>query len=312
MTGTVANTDYDWFVFLRNEGPLEEVNFWQPSPRRPRLEPGTPFFFHLKKPHYAIGGFGSFARWTSMPLWLAWETFGRQNGAADVASLALRIAPYQHASGRSGDTLRSEIGCIMLSQPVFFAHGDWVRRPNDWRPEIVDRKTYDLGSGEGRRIFDECRTVAATYRVKSGERLVVPEMPVDRYGQPILVRPRLGQHTFAAAVTDAYGRACAVTSEHSLPALQAAHIRPYSEGGTHDVSNGLLLRADIHQLFDRGYVMVHPQTRKFHVSTALKGDFANGRSYYPLEGTGIYVPESTADRPSADLLAWHADTKFRR
>ena len=53
------------------------------------------------------------------------------------------------------------------------------------------------------------------------------------------------------AVTSAYQSACAVTMEHSLPVLDAAHIRPYSDGGEHEVSNGLLLRSDIHRLFDK-------------------------------------------------------------
>jgi putative restriction endonuclease len=47
----------------------------------------------------------------------------------------------------------------------------------------------------------------------------------DRYGAPLLVEPRLGQGTFQVAVADAYGCACAVTGEHTLPALEAAQIQ---------------------------------------------------------------------------------------
>jgi hypothetical protein len=54
----------------------------------------------------------------------------------------------------------------------------------------------------------------------------------SRYGAPVLVPPRLGQGAFRVAVTDAYGRSCAVTREHSLPVLEAAHIQPYALGGT--------------------------------------------------------------------------------
>jgi len=78
-----------------------------------------------------------------------------------------------------------------------------------------------------------------------------------RYGAPQVVQPRLGQGTFRIAVTSAYG-ACAVCGEHSLPALGAAHVRPYADGGTHALPNGLLLRADIHRLYDTGYVTVTP------------------------------------------------------
>jgi putative restriction endonuclease len=50
---------------------------------------------------------------------------------------------------------------------------------------------------------------------------------------------------------EAYERACALTGEHSLPALEAAHIIPFALCGPHDVQNGLLLRADLHGLLDR-------------------------------------------------------------
>ena len=84
---------------------------------------------------------------------------------------------------------------------------------------------------------------------------------VARYGAPTLIRPRLGQATFRVVVTDAYDRRCSITRERTLPALEAAHIRPYADGGNHSPSNGLLLRRDIHALFDAGYVTVTPTLR---------------------------------------------------
>ena len=65
---------------------------------------------------------------------------------------------------------------------------------------------------------------------------------------------------FRVAVMDAYARACAVTHEHSLPALEASHIQPYAKNGPHDVRNGILLRADLHRLFDQGYVTTNAGT----------------------------------------------------
>jgi len=76
-----------------------------------------------------------------------------------------------------------------------------------------------------------------------------------------LIRPRLGQGAFRVSVTEAYNRACAVTQEHSLPALEAAHIRPFAKEGPHEVRNGLLLRADLHRLFEQGYLTVTPNHR---------------------------------------------------
>lgn len=122
-------------------------------------------------------------------------------------------------------------------------------------------------------------------------------------------RPRLGQGIFRVQVLDAYGRACAVTGEHSLPVLEAAHIVPYAERGEHHVRNGLCLRSDLHRLFDRGYVTVDEQHR-FVVGSRLKADFDNGRSYLSLSGHPIEVPADNAQRPDPALLEWHRSEVF--
>ena len=132
----------------------------------------------------------------------------------------------------------------------------------------------------------------------------------ERFGSPVMIQPRLGQGVFRLAVTDAYGKACAVTREHSLPVLEAAHIKPYGEGGEHDVRNGLLLRADLHRLFDRGYITVTPG-RRLEVSRLLKEEFSNGHSYYPLHGRTIERPPLDQHLPNPDALRWHNEHVFR-
>ena len=99
-----------------------------------------------------------------------------------------------------------------------------------------------------------------------------------------------------------------MTGERTLPVLEAAHIRPYSEGGVHDERNGLLLRGDVHTLFDRGYVTVTPE-HKFVASRRIREEFENGRHYYDLEGK-IEVPSSVLQQPDPALLAWHNENRF--
>jgi putative restriction endonuclease len=125
-----------------------------------------------------------------------------------------------------------------------------------------------------------------------------------------VVFPRLGQATFRVAVLEAYGRACSVTQEHSLPALESAHIRSFAQNGPHEVCNGLLLRADLHRLFDRGYVTVTEDLR-FKVGSRLRDDFKNGRSYYPLDRAQLQVPAAAALRPQRGFLQWHNQHVFR-
>jgi putative restriction endonuclease len=124
------------------------------------------------------------------------------------------------------------------------------------------------------------------------------------------VKPRLGQRSFRLAVLDAYDGACAVTTEHSLPVLDAAHIKPYGEGGAHVVSNGLPLRKDLHRLFDLGFVTVRPDAT-FAVSRSLRDEYANGRTYYALHGQPVLLPQAELDRPEPGLLEWHGDVVYR-
>jgi putative restriction endonuclease len=110
-------------------------------------------------------------------------------------------------------------------------------------------------------------------------------------------------------VTDAYARRCAVTGEKALPVLEAAHIRPVSEGGQHLISNGLLLRSDVHTLFDRGYVTVTP-SYEFRASNRLRDEFDNGEEYFAMQGRNLWLPPANTDRPSFEFLEWHNDVMF--
>jgi putative restriction endonuclease len=132
-----------------------------------------------------------------------------------------------------------------------------------------------------------------------------------RFGQPVLVLPRLGQGAFRVLVTDAYSRRCAMTQERTLPVLEAAHIRPYATGGTHELSNGLCLRSDLHKLFDQGYVTVDPDERRIVVSKRIREEFENGRDYYQLHGRMIATPSDSLALPSQESLRFHAEHLFR-
>jgi len=101
-----------------------------------------------------------------------------------------------------------------------------------------------------------------------------------------------------------------MTSERTLPVLEAAHIKPYSHEGPHDVANGLLLRSDVHRLFEIGYVTVTPDLR-LEVSGRLREDYSNGKSYYPLHGKMIARPLDTRCTPSSEFLRWHNDHRYR-
>lgn len=109
---------------------------------------------------------------------------------------------------------------------------------------------------------------------------------------------------------EAYDRACAVTTEHSLPVLEAAHIQPYAAGGPHDTANGIFLRSDLHALFDLGYLTVTDDHR-LELGGRLHTDYGNGRAYELLAGKPLHVPARNTDRPAPEFLRWHQDNVFR-
>ena len=303
----VGVTDGDWYNFLSALPDIDEVNFWQPSgsTRFQALSTGELFLFKLHSPQNFIVGGGFLGHFSLLPLSLAWAAFEEKNGARSLEEMQRRIERYrrQHTDRLEDYT----IGCILLEQPFFFPEELWIPIPPDWAPNIVRGKGYDTSTDVGLALW---RQVEERLPLASGDPTAVAEPFAPRYGEPVAVRPRLGQGSFRIVVTDAYQRRCAVTRERTLPVLQAAHIKPYAEGGEHDVRNGLLLRSDLHVLFDRGYVTVTPDLR-MEVSRRIREEFENGRDYYALHGRTLNVPELVALRPHSDHLTWHNESVFR-
>ncbi|MGH7345219.1 MAG: HNH endonuclease [Candidatus Rokuibacteriota bacterium] len=268
MRAFIANTDFEWYRFLSGRADLDELNFWRPSGAVFKvLAPGEPLLFRLKTPYNAIAGLGFFVHFSVLPASLAWAAFGVKNGAVSEADMRARIESYRRRRGQGEELVDHKIGCIILAEPTFFPQPDWIPQPRDWRPQTEVGRREDLTQGEE-------------------------------------LHPRLGQGAFRIVVTDIYDRRCAVTGERTLPVLEAAHIKPYADGGAHAVTNGLLLRSDLHTLFDRGYLTVTPGYR-LEVSRRIREQYENGRDYYALSGRELRPPRSESARPDPELLDWH-------
>lgn len=117
---------------------------------------------------------------------------------------------------------------------------------------------------------------------------------------------RRGQAKFRNTLIDAYSESCAVTASHCLDVLEAAHIYPYRGDHTNEPSNGLLLRADIHTLFDAGKLTVDPEHYTVRVSSTLAGT-----EYEVLNGKRLALPDAKKDLPSRAALEWHVENVFR-
>ncbi len=304
----VAVTDWDWFRFLRERPELDEVNFWFPSAEMgfKALGPGEPFVFKLHAPRFRIAGVAWYQGYCRLPLIGAWTTFGEANGTGSLPELMERMAKYRRSRVVPE---RDEVGCVLLRDPVFFPNDDWIGEPTDWSRNIVRGKVYDTDVGIGRRLWEAIhdRLGRTSAELAAG---LHPDLGSVQFREARAFR-RLGQHAFRALVTDVYARRCAVTGERVLPVLEACHIRPATQGGPHDVRNGLLLRSDVHTLFDRGYIGIDPPTHRLLVSPQLRNDWENGRDYYSLAGLELRPPRLREERPAREHLEWHRQALFR-
>ena len=300
----VGLTDYDWYCNLKSEN-FDEVNFWRPGSTAFRaLNQNELFLFKLKKPYYAIVGGGFFVKYSLLPISLAWEAFGRKNGTKNYTEFWERLKKYREKNRM--DVLNPYVGCIILTEPFFFEKKDWIAPPDNWPSNAVIGKTMDTEKGEGKRLFQEiCERLQG---ISVSNQMIVNGIK-EQYHY-FLAKHRIGQGSFRILVTDAYYRRCAISGEKTLPVLEAAHIKPFSESGPHHIQNGILLRSDIHKLFDEGYMTIAPDFR-IEVSKRLKQDYGNGRIYYQYHGQELCVlPKRIDEQPAKDYLSWHNENVY--
>ena len=116
------------------------------------------------------------------------------------------------------------------------------------------------------------------------------------------VTQRRGQSRFRDLLLEVYDSRCAVTRANEPVVLQAAHIEPYSGAASNVATNGLLLKSDIHLLFDRGLLAIEPDS----LTTVIAPSLRDGQ-FGLHEGQRILVPENPSYRPDPRLLHNHLE-----
>lgn len=301
----VGVTDNNWFEFLADRMP-DEVNFWRPKNLNQfrAIDEGGLFLFKLHSPLNFIAGGAFFLRHTILPLSLAWDAFGEKNGVSDLTAFQRAIDRI-----RKDREKNPMIGCTLLSNPFFFSRDEWIPVPEDWKGNLVQGRTYESRDGSfGENLWREVQLRMVNNDFTYAQEVVAEDSVA--YGHPVLIHPRLGQGAFRVTVADAYSRQCAVTGENTLFVLEAAHIKPYSQSHSHEVSNGVFLRSDYHTLFDQGYISISPDYEVL-VSGAIKDQFNNGKLYYARHGKKlISLPERKDWLPDREYLEWHNHEVF--
>lgn len=185
----IANTDNAWFNFLSSEANIDEVNFWWPGETAFRaIEPGELLVFRLKSPRNKIGGFGVFSNYSRLPVQIAWDSFGRSNGASSFETLRNAIAAYR---GEQSVGPMTNIGCTILVEPVFLPPDLWFDPPPSWSRSIQRGKLYSSESAEGFKLWNQLQDAAQVCSLPVASEMAEVQA---RYGAPTLMTPRLGKH----------------------------------------------------------------------------------------------------------------------
>ena len=312
LPAAVANTDERWFLHFRPTDQItevDEVNFWCPTAQAEfrALSPGEPLFFRLKEPYNAIAGFGFFAISSLMTVQLAWEIFGDRNGDATQADFERRIREYRARLNRPAD---AQLRCLVLRDAVFLPQDRWLPwgPGEEWSPNLVAYRGYNLATDPGRSL-DAILCSAHPGPVPDLQPTFEPLEDDERRRVEAVHPERQGQGTFRLRLLRAYDGQCAVTGEHAVPVLEAAHIQRYLGPASNHPQNGIVLRSDLHRLYDAGYVTVDRELR-LEVSSRLRDEFENGKHYYEMAGHRVHVPRDQRLVPSAQALEWHTQNVF--
>jgi hypothetical protein len=165
---------------------------------------------------------------------------------------------------------------------------------------LLKKRLEDLGQSPSAGSAVEQVLAAAEQEVKQEAAAEPP--PADDYDarQRVLrqIVRRRGQPKFRSTLMTAYSGRCAVTGYEAGDALEAAHLGPYRGPESNTLSNGLLLRADIHTLLDLKLLAINPQTREAVAVSRL----LSATQYGSLSGQRIAEPALLSQRPSQDAL----------
>jgi putative restriction endonuclease len=296
----VGVTDFGWFSHLKEITP-EEVNFWQPYSSRhfKAVQPGALILFKLHAPRNAIAGGGIFVKEAMMPASVTWDAFRETTG--QVGRRSFENAIYHQRGTDKQSEPDPIIRSLVLSHPFFLDEVDWIPTPDDWAMNIGQGKTYEAEGSEGQSLLEALKNRIDKKYWGLYELDQQSETELGDYKSP---------NAFKIAVSEAYHGRCAMTDEATRPALEATYIKPLSEGGASEVSNGILLRKDLLGLFESGYIGIGDHYNIL-VSKKAASEGVLSETYLKLDGKTVRnLPDRFLDRPLFDVLEWHREKVF--
>jgi len=266
------------------------------------------FGVELKVPQWTTSGVSENPRQVVLSLWAHNFSDGMSRYKA---SMAKRRGPGKHSFLQSLRTAVNEdlpirVVVATAADPNEVRSGNAAKAKKDFapHPDLVghvvrfEGAEFELAfSLEG--VAGSAPTIGPGAASLSVAGLLDPDLDARKWALQV-VALRQGQGQFRAQLLEAYGSRCAITGCSAVEALEAAHIHPFRGLHTNRIDNGLLLRADVHSLFDQGLIWIGP-ARTIEVAPSLMNT-----EYASLRGNTLSVPKAKSDEPALAYLAAHA------
>ena len=231
----------------------------------------------------------------SHPIMQGWYAQSDSSPTSHIPQIDRRL---QERTSRESTTVGSE----PRREPFLFdktPDANWYLTPNGW-DYVLDEIIPNLGSdieqkyGSSKKILQDPELLGS---------LVSNESDVVKLNYHLVsrtIKQRRGQPDFRRRLLSAYGGVCSVTGSNATEALEAAHITPVAHNGSMAISNGILMRADVHTLFDLGLLTINPKTMRVELSESLRNT-----DYAYLHDKKINLPKLESNFPSGGGLSIH-------
>ncbi|MFQ5635144.1 MAG: HNH endonuclease [Gammaproteobacteria bacterium] len=246
----------------------------------------------------------------------AYRHYGKVLGRYENTRAANAIWGEQDGEARSRELLFFLSEPISLSLPTDQLNdyiGDDEESFRQVSDETLERIESDFGTVErffrhrllNTEVGGPVLDMSGIVRLSESEqaRLNAFDPQSTKEGRELIVENitrRRGQPPLRQSLLVAYDYTCAVTGCNAPDALEAAYIIPYRGKYTHHTSNAILLRADVHTLFDLGKVAVDTRSMTIVVSDELLET-----SYRLLADRPLHYPRDDTQRPSTEALDLH-------
>ena len=285
----ISTTDNNWFKFLKDNDFNSFVNFWTPTPWNIKtIKNGERWYFLLKSPIREIGGFGEFSEYKNLTAIEAWRLYGHKNGTDDLDQFIKNIQLYINKNRFSGtkiDIENYQIGCIILKNCQFWEPEDYKKAEDyqiEFGKQVVKYKYFEQ--------YDPFKIEESN----SNSDFNLLKEPREIYKKEI--NQRQGQSKFKGLILKGYKNKCCISGEVCPELLEAAHLQKYIDRRSNHIQNGILLRVDLHRLFDNDLLIID-QNYVIHISSIIQNPI-----YTQDEGCKISLPDNTYEFPSKTSL----------